>query len=122
MELNDITERIIGCSYTVGRVLGYGFLEKVYENSMVIEMQKTGLRVKQQHPISVYYDERVVGEYVADLFVEEKVLVELKSIKELAKVHFAQCLNYLKATNLNVCLLINFGQTKVEIKRIVNNL
>ena len=89
---------------------------------MVIEMQKTGLRVRQQHTISVYYDERVVGEYVADLFVEEKVLVELKSIKELAKVHFAQCLNYLKATNLNVCLLINFGQTKVEIKRIVNNL
>lgn len=121
MELNDITERIIGCSYTVGRVLGHGFLEKAYENSMVIEMQKQGLRVRQQHPISVYYDEWVVGEYVADLFVEEKVLVELKSIKELAKVHFAQCLNYLKATNLNVCLLINFGQTKVEIKRIVNN-
>jgi len=109
LEINDITERIIGCSYTVGKVLGYGFLEKVYENSLAIELEKNGLRYKQQYPVNVYYDDRIVGEYVADLLVEEKVLVELKSVKELANAHVAQCLNYIKATNHKICLLINFG-------------
>jgi GxxExxY protein len=118
-ELNKITEQIIGCAYTVANTLGSGFLEKVYENALTHELRKAGLQVGQQHGISVYYDGVVVGEFFADLLVEESVLVELKGIRDLDEIHMAQCLNYLKATGIQVCLLINFGAPKVEIKRIV---
>jgi GxxExxY protein len=118
-ELNKITEQIIGCAYTVANTLGSGFLEKVYENALTYELRKAGLQVGQQHGISVYYDGVVVGEFFADLLVEESVLVELKGIRDLDEIHMAQCLNYLKATGMQVCLLINFGAPKVEIKRIV---
>ncbi len=119
MNVNDITERIIGCGYTVSNTLGSGFLEKVYENALVHEMRKNGLRVEQQRPIQVVYDGVVVGDYVADLLVEEEVLVELKAVKAIESVHQAQCLNYLKATRLKVCLILNFGETRLGIKRLM---
>jgi len=115
--LNTITERIIGCAYRVGSKLGCGFLEKCYENALTYELRKEGLRVEQQVLLKVWYDEIVVGEYVADLIVEGSVLVELKAIQGLDTIHSAQCINYLAATKLPLCLLINFGR-RVEIKRI----
>lgn len=105
----------------VGNSLGCGFLEKVYENALRIELEKDGLKVRQQNPINVIYDGQTVGEYFADLMVEEEIIVEMKAVKRLEDVHLAQCLNYLKATGLKICLLINFGGTRVKIKRIVNN-
>ncbi len=119
-ELNRITRQTIGCCYTVGNALGPGFLEKVYENALAIEWRKTGLGVDQQFPVPVVYEGAIVGEYVADLLVERCVLVELKAIRALDDIHFAQCMNYLKATGIRVCLLINFGKPRVEIKRVVN--
>jgi GxxExxY protein len=119
--LNSITEKIIGCAYIVGGKLGNGFVEKVYENALAYELNRTGLFLEHQHRIQVRYDEVIVGEFVADLLVERSVLVEVKAVKALDEIHFAQCLNYLKATGLRVCLLINFGKPKVEIKRVVNN-
>ena len=116
-EVNRVSEKIIGCAFTVSNALGCGFLEKVYENALAHELRKARLRVRQQYPIKIYYDGIVVGEYEADLLVEECVLVELKAIKTLTGKEQAQCLNYLKATKLPLCLLINFGNPKVEIKR-----
>lgn len=104
-----VTEKIIGCAYTVANTLGSGFLEKVYENALAHELRKADLSVRQQTGINVYYDSIIVGDYVADLLVENEVLVELKAVKAIDNVHFAQCMNYLKATGLQVCLLINFG-------------
>ena len=118
-ELDQISRTVIGCAYTLGNVLGPGFLEKVYENALAHEIRKNGLRVDQQKGINVIYDGVVVGEYVADLLVENVLLVELKAVKALDEIHKAQCLNYLKATGLQVCLLINFGSTRVEVKRLV---
>ena len=115
---NQITELIIGCAYRVSNELGCGFLEKVYENALAHELRKTGLSVEQQKPITVRYDGVVVGEYVADLIVEGIVLIELKVCKAFDEIHEAQCLNYLKATDLPICLLINFGRAKVEIRRL----
>lgn len=119
--LNQITEQIIGCAYTVGNQLGCGFLEKVYENALAHELRKAGVSVAQQQSIDVRYDGVVVGDYIADLLVAECVVVELKAVKALDDIHLAQCLNYLKATNLHVCLLINFGNPKVEVRRVVLN-
>jgi GxxExxY protein len=120
--LNEITERIIGCAYEVANGHGNGFLEKVYENSMFVEVTHAGMKAQQQVPIVVRWRGVVVGDYCADLIVDGAVLVELKACKALDEVHVAQCLNYLKATGLKVCLLINFGKSKIEIRRIVNNL
>jgi len=120
-KLNGLTEKIIGGAFAVGNTLGAGFLEKVYENALAHELRKLGIRVEQQAAIEVRYDNVIVGDYVADLVVERSVLVELKAVKALDDVHFAQCMNYLKATGLKVCLLINFGSPKVQVKRIVNN-
>lgn len=121
MEFNQITEKIIGCVYRVSNTLGGGFLEKVYENATAIEVSKTGLRVCRQYPIKVKYDGVVVGDFFADMLVEDTVLVEFKAVKLLEDVHTAQCLNYLRATSLPVCLLINFYRPKVEIKRLIAN-
>ena len=115
-----VTEKIIGCAYTVANTLGSGFLEKVYENAMAHELRKAGLVVQQQAGIAVNYDGVIVGDYVADLLVGNEVLVELKAVKGIDNVHFAQCMNYLKATGLQVCLLINFGTPRIEIKRVLN--
>jgi GxxExxY protein len=119
--LNEITERVIGCAYRVANELGVGYLEKVYENSLFVDSTMAGLRVVQQQPIIVKYRGAVVGEYIADLLVEDCVIVEVKHARALEDVHIAQCLNYLKATSLKVCLLINFGKSKIEIKRLVRN-
>ena len=121
MEIDTITETIIGCAFTVSNTLGAGFLEKVYENALAIEIQKAGLVVQQQYGIQVFYAGSVVGEYVADLLVENQVIVELKSAVGLDNIHMAQCMNYLKATGMKICLLINFGKPKIQIKRIIAN-
>lgn len=121
LELNRVTERIIGCAFKVGNTLGVGFLERVYENALVHELSKEGLGVEQQKPLQVFYDGVLVGQFYADLLVEEAVIVELKAVTALDTRHFAQCMNYLKATDLNLGLLINFGNPKVEVKRVVRN-
>ena len=119
-DVNLITEKIIGCSYDVSNSLGTGFVEKVYETALVHRIRKTtGLAVAQQYPIKVIYDDVAVGEFFADLLVAERVLVELKAVSMLMPEHTAQALNYLRATELEVCLLINFGRSKVEIKRLL---
>ena len=120
VQINKITQRIIKCTFSVSNSLGVGFLEKVYENALAVEMQFEGLNFSQQHPLPVYYREQLVGDYFADFFVENTVLLELKAVKNIDEIHFAQCINYLKATGLRVCLLINFGTKKVQIKRIIN--
>ncbi len=120
-EMRQLTEKVIQCAFTVSNTLGCGFLEKIYENALTHELRKAGVKVQQQHGITVYYDGIAVGEYTADLLVEGVLLIELKAMKDLDDVHLAQCLNYLKATNLRLCLLMNFGKPKVEIRRIVNN-
>ena len=120
-EENFITEKIIGAAYKVARTLGYVFLEKVYENAMVLELRKIGLMLKNQFPISVFYEGKVIGEYFADLFVESSVIVELKTVSEIAPIHKAQLLNYLRATKIKTGLLINFGASKVEVKRLLND-
>ncbi len=103
----------------MSNTLGIGFVEKVYENALAYEGGKSGLRIQQQYPIKVYYDGRIVGDFFADLLAGEQVLVELKVARMLDNVHVAQCLNYLRASGLPVCLLINFGRPKIEIKRLV---
>jgi len=118
-ELNPITEKVIGCAFTVSNTLGAGFLEKVYENALALEIQKAGLQVVQQQPTQVWYDGIGVGEYFADLLVQESVVVEIKAVKAIDDAHWAQCINYLKATSLHICLLLNFGKPRLEIKRIV---
>ena len=118
--LDLISEKIIGCAFKVGTGLGSGFLENCYENALAYELRKAGLKVEQQVRLKVWYDGVVVGEYVADLIVEGSILVELKAIQALDPIHMAQCINYLAATNLPLCLLINFGK-RVEIKRIAGN-
>jgi GxxExxY protein len=115
---DPLSERVIGCAFTVSNTLGAGFLEKVYENSLAHELRKDGVRAIQQHPITVYYDGTVVGEFAAGMLVEDSLLVELKAVKQLDSVHEAQCLNYLKATGFKTCLLLNFGTPKVQIKRL----
>ena len=117
--LEKITERIIGCSYTVSNVLGCGFLEKVNENALAHELRKNEMVVHQQYPLKVVYDGEIVGEYAADLIVNNEIIVELKATKALDNIHMAQCINYLKATGFKVCLLINFGTPRIEIKRIL---
>ncbi len=114
-----MTERIIGCAYKVAGKMGCGFLEKCYENALAHEMRKAGLQFQQQFRLDVWYDnEVIVGEYVADFVVEGSILVELKAIQSLETIHTAQCINYLAATKLPICLLINFGK-RVDVKRVV---
>jgi len=117
-DLDKITERIIACAYKVSNTLGIGFVEKVYENAHAHEMIKDGLRVAQQYPIKVVYDEVTVGEFFADMLVEKLVLVELKAVSELNEDHMAQALNYLRATGLPACLLINFGKSRIQVRRL----
>jgi GxxExxY protein len=120
MTINDpLTEQIIGYCYRVANELGYGFLEKVYENALAHELRKAKVDFVQQKGIEVFYDGVNVGNYLADLIVEGRVLVELKSALAIEDAHVAQCLHYLKATNLETCLLINFAKSKVEIRRFV---
>ncbi|MEM6258417.1 MAG: GxxExxY protein [Planctomycetota bacterium] len=117
-DLNLVTEQVIGCTFEVHNELGCGFLEKVYENALVHACRKAGLKVEQQVQIKVIFDGVVVGDYIVDMIVEGDVLIELKAVQALTDIHKAQCLNYLKATGLPVCLLMNFAKPKVEVKRL----
>lgn len=117
----DITDRIIKAYYNVYNSLGYGFLEKVYENAMLIELRKLGLNVQKQVPIKVYYEEQLVGQYFADIMVEETIIVELKAAEGLCEEHEFQLINYLKATELEIGLLMNFGKTPQFKRKIFTN-
>ena len=116
MKHQNLTEDIIKIFYKVYNVLGYGFLEKIYENAMMIEFRNTGISAEAQSPIEVAYEGEIVGEHAADIIVDHKVIIELKAAKNIAKDHHAQLLNYLKATDIEVGLLLNFGP-KPEISR-----
>jgi GxxExxY protein len=116
MEDDILTGQIIKCAFKVHNTLGFGFLEKVYENSLVIELENSGLKTDQQKAVKVLYDGRPVGDYVADLIVNDDVIVEIKSVSTLAKEHEVQLVNYLKATGKPRGLLINFGRS-VDVKR-----
>ena len=118
--LSDLSDRIIGCAMTVANTLRAGFVEKVYENVLAHELRTAGLAVVQQQGIVVWYDGVIVGQDVVDLLVEDTVMVELKAVRGLDAVHRAQCLSYLKATGLQLCLLINFGARSLEVKRVVD--
>ena len=115
----ELVYEVVGCAMKVHRELGYGFLEKVYENSMMVLLNKNNIKAKQQFPVSVHFENVVVGEYFADFMIEDKILVELKTVEKITDVHFAQVLNYLKATGIKLGLLINFGPRKLEYERII---
>jgi GxxExxY protein len=121
-ELDRISHSIIGAAQRVSSTLGCGFLEKVYENSLAIELRRRGHDVRQQQHVDVLYDNEIVGEYVADLIIDREVVVELKAILGLEPLHKAQCLNYLRATGLRLALLLNFGRPKLEVRRVVSGL
>ncbi len=110
MEQEEITETIIGCAYRVYNKMGFGFLESVYEKCLMIELQESNLSVQYQKPITVQYEGQTVGEFVADIVVNDAIILELKSVRQLNKIHEMQLVNYLVATGLPVGLLINFGE------------
>jgi GxxExxY protein len=122
MDLNEITYKINGAIFEVNRILGPGFLEKVYENALLIELNNRGLKAESQVPVQVKYKDLIVGDYIVDIQVEDKVIVELKTVESLTKFHEAQLINYLKATGIKVGLLVNFQDEKAQIKRLVLNL
>ena len=123
MELlhKEITEKIIKCFYKVYNTLGYGFLEKVYENALAIELRKIGFEVKCQFPINVYYESEIVGDYYADIIVNNLVIIELKATKQLDEEHEYQLINYLKATKVELGLLVNFGKEAVYKRKVFMN-
>ena len=116
--INTTTRRVIGAAQTVSNLLGCGFLEKVYENALKIELERDGLHVEQQKAAEVRYRGEIVGTYVIDLLVERAVVVELKATAAIDRIHRAQCINYLRATTHRVCLLLNFGKPRLEVERI----
>ena len=122
MEHAELTEKIIGCAYRVYNKMGFGFLESVYEKCMMIELRKAGLHARSQQPIKVYYEGELVGDFVGDIVVEDTVIVELKSVRRVVNAHEIQVVNYLVATGKPVGLILNFGETKVEVRRKVKTL
>ena len=122
MEYEKLTEKIIGCSYRVYNTMGFGFLESVYQKCMLIELEKAGLNAESQKPIAVHFGNEILGEFIADIIVNDTVIVELKSVRQIIKSHEVQLVNYLVATGKPVGLIINFGTKKVEIKRKVKDL
>ena len=119
---DSLTELIIHCAFKVSNLLGCGFLEKVYENALVRELVDAGLNIETQKPIKVVYRDEVVGDYVADIVVEDVIILELKAIRNIENIHFAQCQNYLKATGKKLGLVINFGEDKVKVRRVANGI
>jgi len=119
MNIDEITYQIRGAIFEVNRVLGHGFLEKVYEKAMIVELTNRGLKAENQIPINVKYKGEIVGEYIADIIVESRIILELKAVESLQKIHEAQILNYLKATGYKIGLLVNFTYPKAEIRRFV---
>jgi GxxExxY protein len=118
---SEITDKILRCFYNVYNKLGYGFLEKVYENALLIEFRKIGLKAQKQFPIKVTYDDIEVGNYFADIIVEELVIIELKAAEGLIEEHENQLVNYLKATEIEVGLLLNFGKTPQFKRKVFSN-
>lgn len=121
MKHAQITKSVIGCAFEVINELGAGFLESVYEKALLLALRQKGLSVISQHPVKVLFRSECVGDFYADIFVEEKVIVELKAVKAIAPEHQAQVINYLNATGIEVGLLINFGTPKLEYKRFTRN-
>jgi len=122
MEYKNVTETIIGCAYRVYNKMGFGFLESVYEKCLLIELHKAGMDAESQKPIVVYYDNEIVGEFVADIIVNNTIILELKSVRRVVKAHEVQLVNYLVATGKPIGLILNFGESKVEIKRKIKDL
>ena len=122
MEYRDLTEIIIGCAYRVYNRMGFGFLESVYQKCLLIELHKAALEAEAEKPITVYYENEVVGEFLADIIVNDTIILELKSVRRIIRAHEVQLVNYLVATGKSVGLIINFGERKVEIKSKVKDL
>lgn len=116
----ELSYKVIGCAMKVHRTFGNGFLEKVYENALMISLKKEGIKADQQVPIKVWFEGVVVGDYIADIFVDEKVILELKVAEKISEIHKAQALNYLKATKLELAIIINFGAKSLEHFRLIN--
>ena len=117
MEYEELTHKIIGAAYKVFNQLGFGFLESVYKKAMLIELTKNNLNVESEKPLKVYYDNQIVGDFYIDLFVEDLLVVELKSVQNLLKEHEVQLVNYLNALKKDIGFLINFGPSGVDVKR-----
>ena len=115
----DLSYKIVGLAMQVHNKLGFGFSEKVYENSTMILFRREGIQAKQQTPITVYFEGEVVGDYYADILVEDKIILELESAEEIADAHRSQVLNYLKATGLQLAIILNFGKEGLEYERLV---
>jgi GxxExxY protein len=122
MENKELTEKIIGCAYRVYNKMGFGFLESVYEKCLMIELKKAGLMAESQMSINVEYEGEVVGEFVADVLVEGLIILELKSVRRIVRAHEIQLVNYLAATKIDIGLILNFAEEKVEVKRKVRSL
>ena len=122
MQYEELTEKIIGCAYRVYNKMGFGFLESVYEKCLLIELKKERLRIESQKDITVNYENEVVGEFKADIVVEDTIILELKSVKQITQAHEVQLVNYLVATGKPVGLILNFSEQKVEVKRKVKDL
>jgi GxxExxY protein len=118
--LNALSAKVIGAAQTVSTTLGSGFLEKVYENALAVELRRLGLSVVQQCEIMVRYRDEIVGHYLADLVVGGQLIVELKAARDLDSTHAAQCINYLRASGLPLCLLMNFSRPRLDVRRIIN--
>ena len=119
-QLNELSGLVIGCAIKVARKLRPGYLEKVYENALFHELSKNDFHVERQVPLEVYYDGIVVGHFIADVVVNNIIILELKAISSISNAHVAQALNYLTTTGCQLCLILNFGETKLGIKRIHN--
>jgi GxxExxY protein len=113
----SLTEKIIGCCFNVYNKLGFGYLESVYEKSLLIELRKADIYAETQKAIKVKYDNVIVGDFIADIIAEHEIVLELKSIRQLSKIHEMQLVNYLVSTGMDIGLLINFGEERVEVKR-----
>jgi GxxExxY protein len=120
-ELNQLSSKVIGAAQRVSSILGCGFLEKVYENALAIELRNGGIPAVQQGGIAVRYAKEIVGEYFADLVVDDTLIVELKTVRAIEPIHEAQCINYLRASGLSLCLLMNFARPRLDVRRIIND-
>jgi GxxExxY protein len=115
----DLSYKIIGLAMEVHGRLGHGFLEKVYENALMLLLRREGINARQQHSIKVYFEGEIVGDYIVDILIDEKVILEIKALDDIRDVHRAQVLNYLNATRLSLAIILNFGRTKLEYERLV---
>lgn len=115
----EISYKIVGLAIQVRKELGFGFLEKVYENALMVLLEENGIEAKQQFPIKVTFHGRIIGDYIADILVENQIILELKAQDKIVDIHKAQTLNYLRATNLRLAILLNFGKDRLEHERLV---